>query len=526
MSKAKEETKKKPEEKTQSKEEKLENFKKEELILKFSEEKEQFKKKKEENSKEIKIITDKIDENDKRLIDYSNKSKKLFSYLEELRNEVDEKLDHVSIKRIAEKENANKIKSSPYEKILLIKEKELKNVTKLITILKKDKDNLSKDLNEKSDPTRLVELEKKFKILEQKNSDYLEEINYLKKLKEEHKKCPELIKNNEIDIKSLKDELFQIKQKELEISRKLNTEMENREKTKLKLETVQKSATSQRNECEKLISQTNEKTKSVSSSKFILKKSDIDTQTKNGNYHPYFQQYNPSKEIEKNLKEKKMKNRKLFSKDDTTIQVKLPEIHDKNDKMKISSQYLSKSLATVRIDPDNEINKLLHEKEKKLILKVFDGKEVEKYEERFEKSEKDRILSNKQYKSEMNELFNQINRVNESLKMINFEEKEVQQKNKLYNYQLNEYKTEHNIQEKRIIAAQEKLKALNQMLKEKENENHFLYSQVKSLKKIQEMQEEKMAKEYEKQRLKKKENEENTEKPKSDEEDKDDKDNE
>lgn len=521
MSKAKEEVKKKPEEKSLNKEEKLENFKKEDLITKLSEEKEQIKKKNEETIKEIKTVTDKIDENEKKLVDYSNNNKKLYSQLEELKKEVDEKLEHVSTKRIADKESAKKIKNSPYEKILLIKEKELKNVTKLITILKKDKDNLSKDFIEKSDPTKLIELEKKVKLLEQKNNDYLEEINYLKKLREEHKKCPEFIKNNDLDIKTLKDELYQLKQKDLEISRKVNTEIENREKTKVKLEVVKKSALSQRNECENLMINSNEKSRSVNFSKILFKKSILDTPNKNGDYQPYFQQYDPIRNIQKNLKENKIKNRKLFSKDDTTIHVKLPEIHNKNEKMKINSQYLSKSLATVRLDPDNEINRLFNEKERKLILKVFEIKDVEKLEERLEKSEKERVLGSKQYKNEMNELYNQINHINESLKMVNLETKEVEQKNKLYNYQLNEYKTEHSIQEKRIIETQEKLKALNQMLKEKENENHFLYSQVKSLKKIQEIQEEKMIREYEKQKLKKVENEENTVKQKSDEEDKD-----
>jgi len=61
------------------------------------------------------------------------------------------------------------------------KEKELKNATKLIEILKKDKEALFNNLNERSDYKQVVEFEDKLKLIEKKNKELILEVDTLKK---------------------------------------------------------------------------------------------------------------------------------------------------------------------------------------------------------------------------------------------------------------------------------------------------------------------------------------------------------
>ena len=471
---------KKTEGKNQLKEEKLENLKQEDLIVKYTEEIKLFKKNINEKNKEIDHICDQIKEKEKKISDYSHKNKKLHSQLEQLKSELDHKLNHIETRKIGEIEYIKKIKSSSYEKILLIREKELKNVTNFIKILKKDKENLEKNLQERTDIGKILEFENKIENLNKENTQLINEIHYFKRLNEQHRICPEHIKSCENDLKLLNEEIHHLKFKENGLKRKLSIESNSRNKTNSKLENILNAVVYQKTECSNLLNNMKviEKKKSIS----IIGLKNANTESKpQGNYQPYFEQYNPSKQVELMKKEKKRQNKKLFAKDDTNI----TKFNKNQDKNSIQSEYLSKSLALNHIERESEIKNLFNEKERKYLIKLYPQKQVEKFESSFHISEKLRVNGYQQYKKEMNESSNEITILKESIHLKSLEVKEIEQKNKLYIFQLNELKNEQSLMNKKIEETKEKVIYVNSKLKEKGNENNILHLQVLNLNKLQ-----------------------------------------
>ena len=132
--------------------------------------------------------SDEIDDKDNIIGSLSNQNKKLIKLLEQLKDDVDSKLDKVETKKLAEKIKDIK-KDSTLEQILINKDKELKNAYKLMDILQKDKNDLTKNLTEKSDYSSVVSLEDKVKFLEKKLYEANSEIKLFKSVCEEHKFC-------------------------------------------------------------------------------------------------------------------------------------------------------------------------------------------------------------------------------------------------------------------------------------------------------------------------------------------------
>ena len=85
----------------------------------------------------------------------------------------------------------------------------------------------------------------------------------------------------------------------------------------------------------------------------------------------------------------------------------------------------------------------------------------------------------------MNESSNEITILKESIHLKSLEVKEIEQKNKLYIFQLNELKNEQSLMNKKIEETKEKVIYVNSKLKEKGNENNILHLQVLNLNKLQ-----------------------------------------
>ena len=98
------ENKKENKGKVSQKEEKLENIIREDLIIRYNEENEIFKKEKDELSRREEEIVKNIKDKDVILQDLIIKNKKLYSQLDEIQKEVDNKLDKISTKKVAHKE--------------------------------------------------------------------------------------------------------------------------------------------------------------------------------------------------------------------------------------------------------------------------------------------------------------------------------------------------------------------------------------------------------------------------------------
>ena len=160
--------------------------------------------------------SDEIDDKDNIIGSLSNQNKKLIKLLEQLKDDVDSKLDKVETKKLAEKIKDIK-KDSTLEQILINKDKELKNAYKLMDILQKDKNDLTKNLTEKSDYSSVVSLEDKVKFLEKKLYEANSEIKLFKSVCEEHKFCLNYKSTIEKNRKEFHDEIILLKNKNKEM---------------------------------------------------------------------------------------------------------------------------------------------------------------------------------------------------------------------------------------------------------------------------------------------------------------------
>jgi len=220
--------------------ENINDLKKEDIIIRIKEMREKAKMYQEEQKKKLEDKMKELESKEKSITQITVTNTKLEKTIEQLKKEVDERLDKVIIEK--GNKNIKKVKiEDPYEKILKIKEKELKNASKLIEILKKDKENLINTLNERADFKQITDYEDKLKATEKRNNDLSIEVETLKKMVKEHKVCVEMKENFEKNKKSLKDEIHSLKDRNREGFVKLKEEEFKHQKTKDDLLTIKTS---------------------------------------------------------------------------------------------------------------------------------------------------------------------------------------------------------------------------------------------------------------------------------------------
>ena len=478
------------------KEDKLENLKKEELLLKHKEESEKFLMEKMEKMKIIGDLNKNIETKETVLSELTQKNRKLYKQLEEMQKEIDEKLEKVSSKKVAHREKViqeQKLMSQNENskgKNLKIKDLELKNAFRLVEILKKDKQNLELNLKENSDLDKVLKLEEKKKNLEIKNQSLGLEIKELLRLVDKHKRCPENSKNFDEDLRTMNEEIYQLKLKQKDIHNKISEEQNKHLNTKTQLENIKTDYTSLTGNCYKLKQEF-----TISSKNNVLGNHNINNNKVNRNsqsnsqgYKPFFNQYDPYAEVvitkkKKSLQKKREKFEEAFKNE-----------FEASPRGSFQSAYLSKSLLITNSpvinnnSQDQEINKLFLPKEKMYLQKFFKKEEIDKYEEKYEKVEKSRVEAEKNYKSEMKEMNKDMASLHENIKLTTLELKEIDQKSKIYNFKINEYKSDQTIQHEKIIEIQRKIEIMNHTLKEKSNENQILLSQITQLQKLNKYQ--------------------------------------
>jgi hypothetical protein len=174
------------------------------------------------------------DLNDKEKIIYNLNiaNTKLMISLDELKREVDEKLDKVNVKKINHKMKKQKEKENPLEIVLKLKEKELKNKMNLLEILRKDNEQLNKTLESSSSIKAVIDLQDKLKLKEKENMDLVSEIKALNRQLEEHKKCMKVKGQSDEEMRLLKEELKKAKEISKDCQIKLKEEESKHTKTK------------------------------------------------------------------------------------------------------------------------------------------------------------------------------------------------------------------------------------------------------------------------------------------------------
>jgi hypothetical protein len=441
----------------------LDKLKKEDLIQKIKEYEEKMKSDKEATKKLIDAKNKDIENKDKVIFSISGSNKKLINELDDLRREVDEKLDKVGVKQLKEieKEKEKERKRQPLEHVLKVKEKELKNALTLLEVFKKDKENLQKNLNEKCDFQKVVQLQDKLKEEEMKVTNLESEIRSLNKMKEEHNKCEAQKEEMNNERKQIVTEVKYLKEKNKDLLKKIKEEEEKNEKmNKILIESKIKINQNPQNSV-----------------------ANLNLGNPVGTILPNINKENPrSNNMQKywNMLESADKMH-----DDTALKKVSSEKKDLNkEKLKFSVSLQNKNFRIA--ESVDSRPKLFGMEEKKIIAKLLPSAEISKLEKRFESIDVCKLALEKKLYTETKSLNKKITDLEERLEMATLQNKEIEQKNKILTFQINEHKNENRILSKKIVEMNSNMKNLNRALRDREEENKKLILQMSEVRKHEE----------------------------------------
>ena len=377
---------------------------------------------------------------------------KLMQTLEDLRKEVDEQFDKMSIKGLNKLKKKEENKQNPLDIVLKVKDKELKNATQLIEILRKDNEQLNKNLENYSEFKNVLDLQDKLKVKERENASLQQEIKLLNRSLEEHKKCSQIKASLENEVKTVKEE-YRILKDSVKTQQSKKSEDE---KTHHKL--VEQYFTLKK-EFEKMKNSANVK--------------DIkDTQA-----------------IDKLLNQAEKKKVKNFNHDSGVLEVLNSEdvetprrnLQKKTEKNSKSGTVIQKSKKNLT---EEEKQKLFSLEERAKLEKVFSKADLDKLEKKYDVMEYSKHSVQNKHKSDLKVFTRKFSEQEEKLEFMNLQLKEVDQKYKINQFQINEYKNEHRAYQRKILELQGQMDTFNSNLKEKEQENKILMNQLNSLRKI------------------------------------------
>jgi chromosome segregation ATPase len=426
----------------------------------------------------LEVKNKELESKDKVIFSVGGTNKKLLNELEELKKEVDEKLDKIGLKQIkdTEKEIELKKKQQPLEHLLKVKEKELKNALTLLDVLKKDKENLQKNLNEKSDFNKVISLQDKLKEEENKNIQLETEIKLIQKLKDEHNKCENVKAEFEKEKKQMANEMKFLKEKNKELKNKIKEEEQKIGELSTKLAESKSSNTTPN----VLITQNTNPTQSNQNNLNLPNIKNNDPKSKNLN------KVNTSQELQNLQKYWNMLESadKIGAKDDSAIvqKKKLPKT-DKEYKDFLSKERhkFSHSLQNknFKMPESSEARpKLFGNEEKQILSKLLPTNEISKLEKKFEMIDSSKAALERKYATEVKTLNKKVSDLEDRLEMTLLQNKEAEQKNKILSFQINEHKNENKILSRKLVELNNKIKGIKAALNEKEDENKRLIKQL------------------------------------------------
>jgi hypothetical protein len=427
----------------------------------------------------MEIKNKEIESKDKIIISIGSTNKKLLVELDELKREVDDKLDKIGMKQLADKEKEiqKKKKDEPYELLLRTKEKELKNTMNLLEILKKDKENLKKNLEDNVDLKKVRDLEDKLKLEQNKNKELEIEIKLNLKLKEEYNKSLSFKENFEKEKEKITNEVKYYKDKNKDLLTKLREEEEKQYKVKNSNLNSNKSELSLPDINQKINSgnvRSNRTSNELNLEKYwkLLDNADNNLNSNSNNNNDNISGNgngigNPGFN---------KKGKKLINKYD----------NKKNFSDKLRQGYFQKSLS------EEDTMKLFGREEKDILLKLLPQNEVDKLEKKFEFVQRTKIHADKKNQLEIKQLSKKVTELEERIEYTNLHNKELEQRNKISGYQINEYKNENKILVKKFNEANVNLTNNKIIIKQKDEDNRKIHLKLQDLEKEKENLEKKI----------------------------------
>jgi hypothetical protein len=396
------------------------------LEEKMTQQRDRFKKLKDKYEKQLEEKDDKIDDLEDSVKDWESKYNtlmgkynKLKANFDEISRELDEHLDKVGVKNISQKLKP-KPRDNPLEIIIKMKEKEIKNTVQLMEVLRKNNEQLNKNLDNYTNVTFITDLQNKLNLKEKENQELLIEIKTLNRGLEEHKRCGKIKKETDEDYKNLKDELRKQKDSNRDLQQKLKEEVVKHIKTK---------------------------------DSYINYKREIDDTKRHKNIN--------------------INDPDALKKLNTNIELDRKKVSNLNHDPNIQSIYDEEKPK----EKKNLNRSLDHGK------KVFSKDDIDNYEKKIETLERSKLSTENKLKADIKQLSKKIQLLEDQVEYISNQYKESEQKNKILHYQGNEYKNEKKVYQRKINELQSNNDRLTNSLKEREQENNILTGQLKDIKK-------------------------------------------
>jgi len=429
-----------------------------------------------------------LKEKEKALLSITATNSKLMATLETLKKDLDEKFDKVSFKQLTDK--MKPVKDNPLDIVLKVKEKELKNTLSLLEILKKDNENLKRNMNEQININSYIDLQNKLKYKETQISELTNEIKALSRSSEEHNKCHENKKEYENEKKNLRDEIKKLKDIVREMQFKLKEEEAKHSKTKDNLINLKKQFEDSKRSL-LVIKPNSNNVGNNQNQNFLSERNDITEKIKKLNHDENITDAllgnNNNLENVANTNAKKARDNSSAELRGNVNNMKILGLKNKNiEKLKIRETSSNPKFASNKnkLNEQNLKEKLFNAEEKSNLEKVISSEDIERFEKKYEYLDHAKQAIENKLKLENKILQKKLAEKEDQNEYLNLQYKESEQKNKIFQFQVNEYKNEQKALHRKINDMQTNLSNLYSIIRENNQENKLLTNQLTSLRKL------------------------------------------
>lgn len=439
----------------------LDKLKMQDIVARLKDIEEKLKIEKEEKQKMLEIKNKELEAKEKVISSVSITNRKLMSDLDTLKHDVDEKMKKIGIKQIKdiERDRESKKKALALEQMLKLKEKELKNATSLVEIIKKDKENLIKMSSETADPSKMAMLEEKIKAEQTKIQALENEVKSYSKMMDNHNRCSDLTEIYEKERGIILSELKFLKDKNKEYNARLKEEQDKIIKLNQTLLTQRKEAGNNKISIASPGSNLpNINTYKQASSTFLT---DLPTI-----------QNNSPKNISDSQKKKLMKSTAK-----TLVNQNSQKSLVKPEKLKFSVSLQDQNFRPNLATEASKI-KLFGKREKEALKNLFPVQEIERFENKFDAVGDQKDALEKKFLDEKKQLKQRVTDLQERIEFSQAQNKENEHKNKILQFQINEHKNENKLLIKKLTELTKNYKKLDKTVKEKEEQNRLMANSV------------------------------------------------
>ena len=398
-----------------------------------------------ELNEEIERLNKDIELRNKNINLLSDTNKKQHFALEKLSKELDDKIEKLKLIQIQKKNNIpeEEKKRKEAEEKLKLKEGELKNSLSLIQILSRDNKKLKELLDTYGEYKKKMELVDLSHFKDEEQSKLSGELAILKKQLEDHKKCVKKIQDQNNNIRFLKGEIKRLKNENADLKKKLNIL---NGPPSLSIEKPQHNLLA--------------KNYNNDSTSYYYDKESYNNKYNRDNYHndPYKNYNQSSYNKYNNISYNKYNNDSSYIEEAKNKRNK-SVIHYRSNSSEMP-KLKSKSTESIKDKKKKEevYNSLFTPQEKEAIEKLFynDKEKFDVFIRKVNILEGARVSLTVKHKLEIKKLMEKVDDLTEQIEYLNLKNKESESRIKILQCQVNEYKNEQKTYQKKLNEMQSK----------------------------------------------------------------------